>query len=539
MKLRRGICYVLVGCCSFVQMQGCLPFLPGAFGMMCLENGKKGWLLLCALLGLASAVPWLEAVRYMITILVILIGSAVLETIYGRKDSMHMAIWTFCSVFIVGIGGVFMDSNLSGVISVALEGLLGFGLVLTFNRFVHWFLTPKEKIFVTRPILAEERDNRVRRYVSACEKLAQVFAVPQYEYVSGAAPGGESTKSVASLADHLFMQSRAAISQQLLTIAGNIERCTKEEICVCKEDRQLLRRLEYELKENGIIGREFTIYEDADGRHRLEFVAHTVLGQNLSLRNLAELISRILAISMVPQEDMKIFLNRDERRVRFVESGRFQVLAGHKKRAGDGERVCGDNEFFLSLNDGSRKILGISDGMGRGPTAAKESELVVEVTEELLEAGFMPEQAVLMVNSACAMRNEEHGCPTLDLCCVDTFTGVGSWYKMGAAASFLRRGTQVEILYGTTLPIGAVEQPMVWKQERQLQDGDTLIFMTDGALELLPSEHPEEMMKELIMHLGEDTPGDMADKLMEILTQLSGQSIRDDVLISVLRVWER
>ncbi len=536
MKLRRGICYVLVGCSSLIQVAGCIPFLPGAFAMMCLESGKKSWLLLCTIVGLASGVPWVEAVRYLVTVMLLLLGSVLLEKIYGRKDSLHMAIWTFVTVFLVGASGVFMESNPIGLLAVALEGLFGFGIVLALNRFVHWFLMPKDKIFLTRTIPEEERSQRVRQYVSACEKLAGVFAPQKYEYAS---VRGEPTDRTLTLADSVWEQSRSAISQQLLAIASNIERCTREEVYLCKEDRQLMRLLEYELKENGINGKEFVIFEDEENRHRVEFIASTTPGQNLSLRNVGELVSQVVGRPMIPREDMKVFLNWDERKVVFVEIGKYQVLSANRKRSGDGERICGDNEFFLSLNEGKKRVLGISDGMGRGPGAAKESEMILEVMEELLEAGFSPEQAIPMLNSACALRKEEQGCSTLDLCMIDTFTGMGSWYKMGAAASFLRRGDQVEILYGNTLPIGAVEQSLVWKQERQLQNGDTIIFMTDGALEVLPTEHLEEMMKELILRVQEDTPGNMTDKLLEMLSEIGGGQVRDDMLISVLRIWER
>ena len=536
MKLRKGICYLLVGGSVFVQVGGCLPFLPGTFAMMCLENEKKGWLLLTAVVGLVAGVAWIDAIRYMLTILIILIGSVVMEKMHGRKESLPIAIWTFLAVFFVGISGVLMEGSSKGILSAAIEGLFGFGLVLAGNRFVHWFLTPKEKIFVTRPIAEGERSKRVKQYVLACEKLASVFAPPQYECVS---VSGMHIRGNETPTDGIWGQSRAAISRQLLAIAGNIEKCTQETVYLCNEDQQLLRRLEYELKENGIQGREFSFFEDAQGCHQLEFYASTILGQNLSLRSLGELVSQITGYKMLPREDMKVFLNYEERKVVFIQAGKYQVLSACKKQSGQGERICGDNEFFLSIEEGKKKVLGISDGMGRGLNAAKESELVLEVVEELLEAGFSPEETLAMLNSACALRNEEQGCPTLDICQIDTFTGVADWYKMGAAASFLRRGNTVEVLYGNTLPVGATLHARVCKQVRQLQDADTLVFMTDGALELLPTEHPEEMMKELILHIEDDNPANITEQLMTMLTELSGDRMRDDMLVCALKIWER
>lgn len=536
MKLRRGICYVLTGCSCLVELAGCLPLVPGTFAMMCLEGGNKAWLLLCTTVALASTVSWIEAVRYILTVVVILFGSALLEKVNGRRDSMQVAILTFVAVFLVGISGVFMDRNLMGAISVALEGLLGFGVVLTFNRFVHWFLTPKERIFVTSQIPEAEKNERVRRYISACEKLAEVFAVPQYEYATARKTG---EKRPGTNADTVWDQSRMAISQQLQAIATNIEKCTQQRVYLCKEDQQQLRQLEYELKENGVSARAFFIYQDEDGRHRVEFIGRSIAGQNVSVRNVAELVGTVLGMPMIAQTDMKTFLNKEERKLVFLENGRYQVLSGSAKLTPQGERICGDNESCFSLSEGKKKVLAVSDGMGCGPRANKESELVLEVTEELLGAGFTPEQALPMLNAACGMGSLQRGCSTLDLCEIDTFTGTGSWYKMGAAASFFRRGKEVEVIYGNTLPVGAVEHAKVWKRQLELADGDTIVLMTDGVLEALPVSCPEEMMKDIIGRIEEEVPEKIAEKILEIVMQLKETEHNDDMLVSVLKIWER
>ena len=43
----------------------------------------------------------------------------------------------------------------------------------------------------------------------------------------------------------------------------------------------------------------------------------------------------------------------------------------------------------------------LSDGMGSGMEACRESEEVVELLEQFLESGFSQETAAKMVNSAC------------------------------------------------------------------------------------------------------------------------------------------
>ena len=52
-------------------------------------------------------------------------------------------------------------------------------------------------------------------------------------------------------------------------------------------------------------------------------------------------------------------------------------------------------------------FLCLSDGMGSGIEAFKESEIVVELLEQFLESGFSQETAARMVNSALLLKGRE------------------------------------------------------------------------------------------------------------------------------------
>jgi len=48
----------------------------------------------------------------------------------------------------------------------------------------------------------------------------------------------------------------------------------------------------------------------------------------------------------------------------------------------------------------------LSDGMGSGMEACRESEKVVELLEQFMESGFSQETAAKMVNSALVLKGE-------------------------------------------------------------------------------------------------------------------------------------
>ena len=82
--------------------------------------------------------------------------------------------------------------------------------------------------------------------------------------------------------------------------------------------------------------------------------------------------------------------------------------------------------------------------MGTGEDAAAESVEAVQILERFLRSGVEPATAMKILNSVMLLRNgDEWGFATVDLMCVDLFTGETSFYKYGAAPSYVRSGGSV------------------------------------------------------------------------------------------------
>ena len=74
--------------------------------------------------------------------------------------------------------------------------------------------------------------------------------------------------------------------------------------------------------------------------------------------------------------------------------------------------------------------MSLSDGMGSGEEACRESEQVVDLTQQLLETGFSPRSALKLVNTVLLLSGAQHPA-TLDLSCVDLHTAVLEVMKLG------------------------------------------------------------------------------------------------------------
>ena len=94
--------------------------------------------------------------------------------------------------------------------------------------------------------------------------------------------------------------------------------------------------------------------------------------------------------------------------------GRLSLLEAEPLAAGvgiaalqkEGESVSGDKSTFFKTEQGVLCVL-LSDGMGSGESAAKESMDTVHILEGLLRAGVDPATAMEMLNSLMLLKNGE------------------------------------------------------------------------------------------------------------------------------------
>ena len=250
------------------------------------------------------------------------------------------------------------------------------------------------------------------------------------------------------------------------------------------------------------------------------------------------LLSKYCEISMVPVNGSRCIVNGEYHTVHFAEDVSYQVLYGTARLTREEEKVSGDN-YICRQEDGGRFVMCLSDGMGSGMEACRESETVVELLEQFMESGFSQETAAKMVNSALVLKGEEGMFSTVDICAVDLYTGICNFLKAGAASTFIKRDHWVESITSESLAAGLVQQIDFETATRKLYHGDYLIMMTDGVLDALPDQKEEETMKEIIMDVHEESPKDFGRGILERVLGYSDYHARDDMTVLVAGVWKK
>ena len=156
-----------------------------------------------------------------------------------------------------------------------------------------------------------------------------------------------------------------------------------------------------------------------------------------------------------------------------------------------------------------------------------------------MEAGFRKETAIRMMNSAMVIQGEEGMFSTVDLAAIDLYTGICDFYKIGAAATFIKRGEEVECISSGSLPAGIFQQLEIEKTSRQLKDGDFVVQVTDGVLDDLHVPVPEDAMQEILETVETNNPGQMAKQILERILLFTAGKVPDDMTVLVAGIWEK
>ena len=160
-----------------------------------------------------------------------------------------------------------------------------------------------------------------------------------------------------------------------------------------------------------------------------------------------------------------------------------------------GERVSGDSAAHFETEDGTLCLL-LSDGMGCGEAAQRESSMAVRLLERFLRAGIDAPPALKTLNSALSLRAEStDSFTTVDLLTLSLQTLEGELYKYGAAPSYLKRGGTVRRVTCSCLPAGLQEgSPPPEATHIKLSPGCFLVMLSDGVADSFDDEWLQNLL---------------------------------------------
>lgn len=338
------------------------------------------------------------------------------------------------------------------------------------------------------------------------------------------------------LCNRKIWENRCMLADNLSEMAAVMAKIAGEVFSYRSFPERKHKKLVQLMKTEGIIINDLFYIENKEGRTKINVTMQTLRPEGLSAEDVADILSVCLDTRLVPAVNCPYFVDKDARNYIFVEEAKYVLLTGFAKAVKETEQKSGDNYAVIESEKGKMTLL-LSDGMGSGEKACEDSELVLDLMEKLMETGYGPGAAANLVNSALIAKGEEQNMSTLDICEVDLYDGVCEFIKIGAAASYIKRGHMVEQIVTDSLPLGIFKGIEGDSVKRRLMDGDYVFLFSDGIIDAMESDYKEDLGV-LLSNLDRQNPKELAESILQQVLKKTKGRIRDDMTVLVFGIWE-
>lgn len=320
-------------------------------------------------------------------------------------------------------------------------------------------------------------------------------------------------------------QIRRVASDQFYSISGMLEDLAFEFDEAEIFDSAASSKIRRLLGEHEIYPINISVIEDKFKRIRVEILTDSGT-QGLDNPKLAVEIGKACSRYF---DKGKITNFKNEAMLSFTERPNYRLSLGFAQHSAEG-RLCGDTVKILSDSKG-RSILIISDGMGKGSRAALDGAMGAGLLSKLINAGFGFDSALKIVNSALLIKSNDESLATLDVACVDLFTGKCELFKAGAPASFILRGESVIRCELTSMPAGILRGIEFARRTAVLRLDDMIVLMSDGISDVF-----DGALDALLSSVKELEAQSAADRIInEALAACEGKA-KDDMSIIIAKL---
>ena len=198
-----------------------------------------------------------------------------------------------------------------------------------------------------------------------------------------------------------------------------------------------------------------------------------------------------------------------------------------------GEEISGDN-YLIKENENGHMIFAISDGMGKGYKAFYESDMTINLIEEITSLSIASSTALSILNSFYSVQDYLERYATLDYLDISRYSKIATFYKMGSTSTYIyKKSGAVQKVINKSLPLGLDEE--IDQTEILLEDGDLIIMSSDGILENVVNEND---FNKIIKDSYNLIPQKLIHKIFDYVINNKLKS-EDDMTLFVIKVQEK
>ncbi|MDK0620982.1 stage II sporulation protein E [Clostridium perfringens] len=334
-------------------------------------------------------------------------------------------------------------------------------------------------------------------------------------------------------------EGRKILSNHINNMSVTISEIVDEfgnELHLCTDVEKSIKK---PLLKYGINFGSLICYNDKNGRIKIKMQMENCMGSQTCIKTVLPIISETIGKNMsIGSEGCNINSKNNMCEIVIEEAPKYHINSHVAVATKEGEKFTGDSYSYGRTKDGNY-ITVISDGMGSGPEAGLESKVSVEIIEKFMEVGFDEKIAIDAVNAIMSIKfSEDEKFSTLDMNKIDLYTGNAKFMKVGAIESFIKRGNKVEVINSNTLPFGVLEEPDVDTVEKQVSNGDVIVSISDGILDVKnDGSFDTTWLIEFLKNTKYRQPKDLSIAILEKAKELSGGKAKDDMTVVVSKVF--
>ena len=321
---------------------------------------------------------------------------------------------------------------------------------------------------------------------------------------------------------------RGVVSEQFMGMSRILKDIETEFKEYERFNDSIAERLMSKLKQIDIIPLDISCRENKFGRLSVEIEI-----MNHQRRQLNKLIlGKEISYACGRKMDVPLISYADDRcRIQVTEKPKLDLAIGSAQHICNCGKLCGDS--FSYFDDGmGRKVIVISDGMGTGGRAAIDGAMTTGIISQLSKAGLGFNSALKIVNSALLVKSGEESLATLDITCVDMFSGKTEFLKAGASSTYVKKKNRVLKINTPSLPVGILTNVEFSTSEVILNEGDWILMVSDGAI----ANGDKWLESELKDYQG-DSPEDFANHIVDMAVKNKADAHDDDITAVALRVF--
>lgn len=215
----------------------------------------------------------------------------------------------------------------------------------------------------------------------------------------------------------------------------------------------------------------------------------------------------------------------------------YTISTGFASACRNAEETCGDS-CTIYQNLFGETVVAISDGMGTGAKAAKESTIATELLKKFSDAGMNVETSLELINSSLLLSSSGENFTTLDVCTARSSDGVITFSKNGAAPSYLKNEYGISKINSKRLPFGINDCDKNMNTEIfTIDDSAVILMMSDGISDVFVSEQDDSLIK-LFENTETSNPQILSSLILNEAIKLSGGKANDDMTVAAISIWK-